>query len=796
MQRTLTTLFILLLTTAAFSQTLKNNFGRTRALLKIHGRLYTDSTWTKPLGAVMIEVKLLTNRNERYLKVGENVKINPDFVPNYESLGKLKTNDQGQYEFYVDLQREYQVVFIKPSYRRRIVDVLTFTNSEAMSIMNKKWGNRIPEYSTSGSLEPYENGIVGPPVEGLTSKIMFSLDSTVQNFTLREELQAKSMEEDANKMYVNRQRKPEELEERRMGVFARAEPVQDIVSKKIGVVYDSDTINIVDSNLNRQGGWVYFGSESDDDRFADHHKVYEGDYVDGLKEQRWTRFFPNQNKELDLMFINDRFNGNFTTYYETGEVESRGSYDRSIKRKVADFDLFYKQGNLKADFQFDDTGRKNGQQYVYYPNGNLAVSAIFLNDTLHGPMLIMEKSGKVLEQRIYEHGKLISSTKQSDLSIDNQLDSLISLLTLDSSDVERRVERALVELDTIEERYDSLLSERMKELEALRAQLSDSELSALKAQKEADRMKALSQLQEEKLQRNRLLIAAFSIITLIILGLVFLLYRRNEEKKRINAQLHEQKEQIEEKNREITDSITYAKRLQDAIMPSLDSFQKAIPNSFVLYLPKDIVAGDFYWMEKIGATVFFAAADCTGHGVPGAFVSVVCNNALNRAVREFELRSPAQILDKAAEIVTETFAKSSEDVKDGMDVSLCALHTATNKLEWAGANNPLWIISQNELSEIKADKQPIGKHHARTPYQNHTIRLKSGDSLYIFSDGFPDQFGGEKGKKYKYSNFKSLLQSLHKLSASEQRASLEAEFEQWKGAHEQIDDVCIIGFKV
>ncbi|NOQ74054.1 MAG: SpoIIE family protein phosphatase [Crocinitomix sp.] len=261
-------------------------------------------------------------------------------------------------------------------------------------------------------------------------------------------------------------------------------------------------------------------------------------------------------------------------------------------------------------------------------------------------------------------------------------------------------------------------------------------------------------------------------------------------------EIEAQKLIVDLKNREITDSIAYAKRLQTAILPSNLSINNAFKNNFVLHLPKDIVAGDFYWLEQKGDKILFAVADCTGHGVPGAFVSVVCHSALNRAVREFQLEKPSDILAKVTDLVIETFEKSEEDVKDGMDIALCALDLKNNTLEYAGANNSLYYIRENELMEIKATKQPVGNYYARSAFKNHTLQIKPSDVFYLFTDGYPDQFGGERGKKFKYKNFKNLLFKIHQNKLSDQRNSLLSEFDNWKGDNEQVDDVCILGIKI
>lgn len=267
-------------------------------------------------------------------------------------------------------------------------------------------------------------------------------------------------------------------------------------------------------------------------------------------------------------------------------------------------------------------------------------------------------------------------------------------------------------------------------------------------------------------------------------------------------QVERQKEIVEVKNKEILDSITYAKRIQYAILPPQQMVKKHLPSSFIFYRPKDIVAGDFYWMETVEQDngkeplVLFSVADCTGHGVPGAMVSVVCNNALNRAVREFGLVRPNDILDKTRELIIEQFEKSEDDVKDGMDVALCALDRETMTLQFAGANNSLYIIRNQSFMEVKADKQPVGKHIDSRPFTRNEVKLEKGDHLYIFSDGFADQFGGPEGKKFKTSKFKDLLLSIHSKSMEEQANEIDAVFASWKGKLEQVDDVLVMGVMV
>jgi hypothetical protein len=286
------------------------------------------------------------------------------------------------------------------------------------------------------------------------------------------------------------------------------------------------------------------------------------------------------------------------------------------------------------------------------------------------------------------------------------------------------------------------------------------------------------------------------------------LRKSRESEIKLNDTLQELKskhEIIEEKNKEITDSINYAKRLQDAILPPKKMIDEFLKDNFILFKPKDIVAGDFYWAEKVGNYFFIAAADCTGHGVPGAMVSVVCSSALNRTVKEFGIVDPGKILDKTTDLVLETFEKSDEDVKDGMDISLLAVAFSARaenesgriieSITWSGANNPLWYFENDELKELKADKQPIGKSDHRKPFTTHSLPL-SLSALFLFTDGYADQFGGEKGKKFKYKPFQDILIQNSSQPMETQKNKLDTVIELWKGDLEQNDDICIIGVRI
>lgn len=285
------------------------------------------------------------------------------------------------------------------------------------------------------------------------------------------------------------------------------------------------------------------------------------------------------------------------------------------------------------------------------------------------------------------------------------------------------------------------------------------------------------------------------IFLIALFAMLFIAFLVHHRKFKAEAQVVQFTTQITEKNKEITDSIVYGKRIQEAILPKRDLLKKYFPNSFVFYKPKDIVAGDFYWMEHVNDHLLFAVADCTGHGVPGALVSVVCHNALNRSVREYGLKEPAKILDVTTDLVIETFKQSEDTVRDGMDIALCSLNLKTLEMQYAGANNPMYFIKDGELTEVKPDKQPVGKYSERKAFTNNLIQIEKGSSIYLFTDGYADQFGGKKGKKFKNKAFKDLIGSIDHVTPKEGKDKVEKVFENWRGDIEQVDDVCVVGIK-
>jgi len=289
------------------------------------------------------------------------------------------------------------------------------------------------------------------------------------------------------------------------------------------------------------------------------------------------------------------------------------------------------------------------------------------------------------------------------------------------------------------------------------------------------------------------------------------------ERLRLEKEIQEQKEIIEEKNKDITDSIEYSKRIQRSVFIDKAKLKEYAPESFIFFKPKDIVSGDFYWFTNVNTTrdiisadgtlvkesfsfLLVAAVDCTGHGVPGAFMSIIGNTLLSQAIKNPAVNSPSEALNYInTELKNMLNQKADEaQIRDGMDMALCAIDFKRMTLDFAGANNPLYVIRGTELIELKADKQAItaSSDSNALPYTNKTFDLKKNDCIYLFTDGYADQFGGLKGKKFMYKKFKETLVSLQHNTMEEQKTILYTTFEDWKGTPEQVDDVLVIGLRV
>ena len=470
------------------------------------------------------------------------------------------------------------------------------------------------------------------------------------------------------------------------------------------------------------------------------------------------------------------------------------------------------ENKSEMPFLHDIAKSSYNMSLIYIKQENYPLAIKFLAKAVAVDSILNNKEGLAgirMAEMYFRMGDANNAYKLAKSNLDTAVKYGYDLRVMQATDV---IYKALAAKGEYEEAYNFALRNR---------QLAD-ELSNEKHVQEITRMEMnygfAKQEEEEKIkheaEKKQQRIIIYGVGTALVLVLLFLVYgiytfRQKQKAAKIIAEqkreVETQKMIVEEKNKEVHDSIVYARRIQKAILPLDEVYSKNFKDAFVIYKPKDIVAGDFYFFERLGDIIIFAAADCTGHGVPGALVSVVCHNALKRSIREYGLIIPGDILDKTREIIIEEFDKSKGEVtiepttgdiiKDGMDIALCAYNVKSKQLSYAGANNPLWLVRDNELLETKADKQPIGNYAVMKPFTTTTVEVFENDSIYIFSDGFADQFGGEKSKKFKTSSMKQLLTTFQSKTMLEQKIEMNQAFEDWKGNIEQIDDVCVIGIR-
>ncbi|MFI5202987.1 MAG: YfiR/HmsC family protein [Flavobacteriales bacterium] len=337
-----------------------------------------------------------------------------------------------------------------------------------------------------------------------------------------------------------------------------------------------------------------------------------------------------------------------------------------------------------------------------------------------------------------------------------------------------------------------------------------------RTQELVDKQAKLIQSKEVVARHKQLLIfmiigAALGLIIIFVVYRNYVINKRakihlseiNKDLKKNKDELFFQKQLVDEKQKEITDSINYALRIQRSMLPPQSTFEKLLPDHFIFYRPKDIVSGDFYWIEQMNDLTLFGVIDCTGHGVPGALMSVVGMNILNQVVREKGVTDPSQILTELDRGIYHSLRQYSDDAaKDGMDLAICCWDSKKRELSFSGAFNPCWIVSGPNpdpvLNEVKGDMRSIGIAfgNANEVYKANTIKINKGDCVYLFSDGFPDQFGGPMGKKFKTSKLRELFTGMNNMSMKGQHDYIERTFEDWKKDYDQIDDVCVMGVRL
>lgn len=738
-----------------------------------------------------VEIRLfkISNHHDRY----EHGHLNKEFKPVFDSLGTFKNGKvSGKFVCWIDFDSEYYLEIRKKGYKTRGVNVSTYYRGTHPDVMDYGFSLDLHKLHKAH----HDNYLRASNYNAKTGR--FKTKITIQG---QKGIDKQQQSEGAPTSAIEESHTdPFEEEEEEIAIPVktkkhRGASLHDFrlhvdKSSSYKVSKDGEVINRLDFDEGRQGVWLY----SDSNNTAN---SVMGKYDNDRKEGYWLRV-QNDVLKAKLMFNQDTFANRFQVLHHNGQVRQEGYFDLEKEAYSNKLKTYYEDGAVRSVLSFDQGGSMNGLQQVYHNNGNLAMTFTMSKDTLDGAMVQYDDAGSPVYKESFENG-LSKGNKFFGDNTDGYgteyFESFMDEVKAEKENTAVVVRATIEEIEDNELDYESLLKQREAELAQANLLVKKREMENAELAELVSKQQLEEQLLSAKNRNKSILIGVFAMVLGFVFVLLYSMKRKNKTITRQKEEIEIQKTNVEEIHHEMIDSITYAKRLQEAILPPLALFSQALPDSFVLFKPKDIVSGDFYWMETQEGKIIIAAADCTGHGVPGAMVSVVCANALNRAVKEFGLIDPGAILDKTRELLVATFERSDKDVRDGMDISLCVLDRNTLQASWAGANNPLWIIRNGEFLEFKANRQPIGKHMEQQQFVTHEFEIEPGDNLYMFSDGFQDQFGGPKNKKYKVKKLKDFLTSICDKAPGLQLELLHEEFDRWKGSFEQTDDVCVIGIR-
>ncbi len=430
---------------------------------------------------------------------------------------------------------------------------------------------------------------------------------------------------------------------------------------------------------------------------------------------------------------------------------------------------------------------------------NLLQSSVEKNKEHNKEVIIIADNGEIItegkeinekeSENIFNQSNISENTKKLTLESSSALQKIAEWKNLTKEDISNRAKQIDLAWEQLE--ADKLIAVTPEDFLIIKAR----EELLLAAEKELEAAKQYMSEQEDKLAAQQQFNFALIGLIAVLGGLIFIVLKRSKEKQRMN-------EELSAKNKKITDSIVYAEKIQKSLLLSRSQIAAFLPNSFIFHQPLNLVSGDFYWFSEVNNKVIFAAVDCTGHGVPGAFMSLIGNTLLNKIVNEDKITSPSKILSALHIGIVESLHQdeSKEGSQDGMDMAICTFDKSSKTITFAGAQNPIYIVKDKELMEFSGYILGVGGKHRKLKadeisFPEESVQLKSGDQVFLFSDGFMDQFGGPENVKFNLGNFKNLILELSELDTNEQEAKAKQTFENWKGDQAQLDDVLLIGCK-
>ncbi len=436
-------------------------------------------------------------------------------------------------------------------------------------------------------------------------------------------------------------------------------------------------------------------------------------------------------------------------------------------------------------------------------------------------LMVLEQN-RVIDMQLAEISEQEVVIEQQESAIERQgmlLEGLENDILIRQRELDKRNEQIAFQQKAIEEQIAELEG-NMLEMDRQSDILDDQKNQIMNQKIMIDGQDIVLGRQLEQIEKQRLLIWFFFIMLLFAFVLAYFVYNSYRIKREANIKLEEknrmitrqrdeiekqrddiseQRDHIAEQNKLIWDSIHYAQRIQKALLPDDDNFRNVLNHFFIIYKPKDVVSGDFYWESKIGDEIIVVAADCTGHGVPGALMSMLGVTFLNDIVNTRKITRPSEILNNLRDEVINAFNQQgsrNEEIYDGMDIAVCCINQPKKTIQFSGANNPLILIRENEVFQFRGDRMPVAISDKMISFNNHTIDLHNNDQVYIFSDGYIDQFGGENNKKFMRKRLINLLVEIKNESMHRQKEILVKTFEEWKGCSEQTDDVVMIGLRI
>ena len=595
-------------------------------------------------------------------------------------------------------------------------------------------------------------------------------------------------------------------------------------------IYNGDTINrIIDDSI-KTGKWI---------EFKNNKPVEEVEYIQNKKNGLWTQYYPDGSIRMKLSYIDNKPEGAAIGYYDTtGHLKETGIWKNN--RWEGTYNMYYPKGGIRQELTYNSNGKLEGIQKYYYENGIIQAIYVLENGTQQGFVnyditgvrlghnyvnknpegggyytyippsnnKAGDNTGGIYVTNINKDGKSIDDAFNENKElfvnfVDNVAKMENSAVFQRENLLKTQIENQKQKLAGVEKLRQIDLLTQNKSLQEATIKTSQLELERETALKEKKSKEVILLNQEKKLKDTELkqqsiirntFIAGFSLM-LILAGIS---YRNFKRKQKDNLIITNQKHIVEEKQKEITDSINYAQRIQRSILPPLEEVRAKLPDSFILFKPKDIVSGDFYWFAETKGQILIAVSDCTGHGVPGAFMSTIGSEKLNEAVKDSS--DVSEILNLVNLGMKKVLRQSDkmDSTRDGMDIALCSFNKEMTQVEFAGANRPLWVIRKDkiEIEETKATKVAIGGlTEDEQVFAKHTFDLQKGDTVYLFSDGYADQFSPQD-KKLMTRKFKEIILSIQNKSMEDQRIFLGSFIDNWKGNMEQTDDILVIGVRV